>query len=69
MSTTQNANQQHDATLEKKIKGLHQERLAIVYIRQSSLNQVENNQESTQLQYGLVNRAVSLAGPKTSRGN
>ena len=64
MSTTQKAYQQHAATLEKKIKGLHQERLAIVYIRQSSLNQVENNRESTQLQYGLVNRAVSLGWPK-----
>ena len=64
MSTTEKANQKLPTILEKKIKGIHQERLAIVYIRQSSLNQVENNRESTQLQYGLVNRAIALGWPK-----
>ena len=51
-------------TLEKKIKSQHQERLAIVYIRQSSMNQVHQNQESTQVQYGLVNHAESLGWPR-----
>jgi DNA invertase Pin-like site-specific DNA recombinase len=40
-----------------KIQGCHQDRLAVIYIRQSTLQQVEKNSESTKLQYGLVNRA------------
>jgi hypothetical protein len=36
-----------------KIGGRHLERLAVVYIRQSSLHQVQHNQESTRLQYSL----------------
>lgn len=50
--------------LEKKVKTLHQERLAIVYIRQSSMSQVEKNQESTQIQYGLVKHAETLGWPR-----
>ena len=41
----------------EKIKREHQQRLAIVYIRQSTPQQVERNQESTKLQYALVDRA------------
>jgi DNA invertase Pin-like site-specific DNA recombinase len=41
-----------------KIVRRHQERLAIVYIRQSTVQQVERHQESTRLQYGLVDRAL-----------
>lgn len=37
-----------------KVQLHHHDRLAVVYIRQSSLQQVQNNQESTRLQYGLV---------------
>jgi len=40
-----------------KIQGSHLERLAYVYIRQSSLRQVEENLESQDLQYQLVKRA------------
>lgn len=50
-----------------KAKGLAQklqvsqlERLAIVYVRQSTMQQVKVHQESTQLQYGLVERAKAL---------
>lgn len=43
-----------------KINGRHRDRLAIVYIRQSTLQQVGHNQESTRLQYGLVDRARQL---------
>lgn len=50
--------------LEKKVKNLHQERLAIVYIRQSSMSQVLQNQESTKVQYGLVSHAESLGWPR-----
>ena len=46
--------------LSTKIQPHHWERLAIVYIRQSSLQQVTNNKESTQLQYGLKQRAEQL---------
>lgn len=43
-----------------KVKPHHLERLAIVYIRQSSIQQVTNNIESTQLQYNLKYRAQNL---------
>jgi DNA invertase Pin-like site-specific DNA recombinase len=46
--------------LPEKICGQHRDRLAIVYIRQSTLQQVERNQESTRLQYALVDRAFAL---------
>jgi DNA invertase Pin-like site-specific DNA recombinase len=40
-----------------KVKPNHTERLAIVYIRQSSPAQVENHRESTARQYALVEKA------------
>lgn len=43
-----------------KIQKIHLDRLAIVYIRQSTMQQVERHQESTRLQYGLVSRAKYL---------
>ena len=43
-----------------KIQGYHRDRLAVVYVRQSTVQQVERHQESTRLQYGLVKRAQSL---------
>lgn len=43
-----------------KIQGYHRDRLAVVYVRQSTIQQVERHQESTRLQYGLVERARSL---------
>lgn len=47
-----------------KVLGRHQERLAAVYIRQSTAQQVLNHQESTRLQYGLQTRAVQLGWPE-----
>ncbi|QUY40343.1 recombinase family protein [Acaryochloris marina] len=44
----------------EKLQPHHLERLAIVYVRQSTLQQVVNHQESTRLQYGLVHRAETL---------
>src|ERR1700683_339419 len=41
----------------EKITREHQQRLAIIYIRQSTPQQVERNQESTKLQYALFDRA------------
>lgn len=43
-----------------KITANHLRRRAFVYVRQSSAAQVERNRESTQRQYGLVDRAVEL---------
>jgi hypothetical protein len=43
-----------------KIDPRHLERRAYVYIRQSSLQQVEHNLESQDLQYQLVQRAQAL---------
>jgi DNA invertase Pin-like site-specific DNA recombinase len=47
-------------TLSDKVQGRHLDRLAMVYVRQSTLQQVERHKESTRLQYGLVERAVQL---------
>jgi DNA invertase Pin-like site-specific DNA recombinase len=44
----------------EKIFRQHRERLAIVYIRQSTVQQVERHQESTRLQYALLDRAFHL---------
>lgn len=46
--------------INNKIQGHHHDRLAIIYIRQSTLQQVERHSESTKLQYGLVEKAYSL---------
>jgi len=43
-----------------KIRPEHLNRIAIVYIRQSTLNQVRYNQESTERQYALQEKAMSL---------
>jgi DNA invertase Pin-like site-specific DNA recombinase len=46
-----------------KINARHRDRLAVVYVRQSTLGQVQNHPESTRLQYALVDRAVGLGWP------
>jgi DNA invertase Pin-like site-specific DNA recombinase len=43
-----------------KIHRHHQERLAVVYVRQSTPQQMTRHPESTRLQYGLVDRALML---------
>jgi len=43
-----------------KVQPSHTQRIAFVYIRQSSPSQVEHNQESTARQYALVDRACHL---------
>ena len=47
-----------------KVTSEHLRRQAIIYVRQSSTTQVENNRESTARQYQLVERAVSLGWPR-----
>src|SRR3954452_7690452 len=48
------------------IQATHLQRLAIVYIRQSSPNQVIANQESLKLQYALAARARSCGWDEPS---
>lgn len=43
-----------------KVQACHLQRLAVVYIRQSTPQQVIDNRESTERQYALVHRAVDL---------
>ena len=43
-----------------KIQPTHLARLALVYVRQSTTSQLERNQESTDRQYKLVERAIEL---------
>ncbi|MFG2943569.1 recombinase family protein [Streptomyces sp. NPDC048282] len=43
-----------------KIQSWHLDRLAVVYVRQSTPQQVLDHAESTRLQYGLTQRAVDL---------
>jgi hypothetical protein len=47
-----------------KVKPWHLERLALVYVRQSSPQQVVEHKESAARQYGLVHRAVALGWPR-----
>src|SRR5712691_956357 len=46
-----------------KIQGTHQERIAFVYVRQSTPLQVIENRESTERQYRLRDRAIELGWP------
>jgi len=47
-----------------KVKATHTHRAAVIYVRQSSLAQVEHNRESTERQYSLVQRAIDLGWPR-----
>jgi DNA invertase Pin-like site-specific DNA recombinase len=51
-------------SMPEKVQRSHRDRLAIVYIRQSTMQQLERNQESTRLQYALVERAVQFGWPR-----
>ena len=43
-----------------KIRARQCERQAVVYVRQSTLRQIEHNRESTRLQYALTDRVCQL---------
>ncbi|MGK7916024.1 MAG: recombinase family protein [Prochloraceae cyanobacterium] len=51
--------------MENKIASTHLERMACVYLRQSTPYQVESNRESTERQYALAERAHSLGWDKS----
>ena len=54
----------HKATLRSdKISDEHLQRMAIVYVRQSTQQQVLEHRESTARQYALVDRAGALGWP------
>jgi len=50
----------NNSELQQKISSDHLARKAIVYLRQSSLQQVRHNTVSQRLQYALVDRAKAL---------
>lgn len=50
-------------TRPSKIQPWHLDRLAVVYVRQSTPQQVAENRESTDRQYALAQRAVELGWP------
>lgn len=52
------------ATVEEPLTAAHRAKRAYIYVRQSSVNQVRHHQESTELQYRLVDRAVGLGWPR-----
>jgi DNA invertase Pin-like site-specific DNA recombinase len=54
------ANPRGAALRSEKVSPWHCDRLAVVYVRQSTVQQVLDHQESTRLQYGLVDRARAL---------
>ncbi len=49
---------------ESKVSSSHLQRAAYLYIRQSTLRQVIENTESTERQYALRRRAVTLGWPE-----
>ena len=51
---------------EWKITASHLRRPAVIYVRQSTLAQVERNRESTARQYDLVSRARELGWPRSA---
>ena len=60
MNPPRTANPPAWALRSEKIVPRHHDRLAVVYVRQSTAQQVLDHQESTRLQYGLVTRAQAL---------
>lgn len=50
---------QDSIVVPSKVQPRHLERLAVVYVRQSTLQQVQEHRESTALQYALRSRAIA----------
>lgn len=49
---------------DEHLSNAHRSKTAYIYVRQSSVGQVRHHQESTELQYRLVDRAVALGWPR-----
>jgi DNA invertase Pin-like site-specific DNA recombinase len=52
------------ATPDDRLTPARRAKLAYIYVRQSSVTQVKHHQESTELQYRLVDRAIALGWPR-----
>lgn len=52
--------------ISSKIEPRHLQLAAVVYVRQSTPQQLQNNQESTRRQYGLAERARQMGWPETA---
>src|SRR2546423_12306307 len=50
--------------LESPVTTAHRAKLAYIFVRQSTAGQVHQHQESTELQYRLVDRAALFGWPK-----
>ena len=48
----------------ERITAAHRAKLTYIYVRQSTAGQVRQHQESTELQYRLVDRAIALGWPR-----
>src|SRR3982750_646729 len=53
-----------DPITSPKLKDWHLDRAAVVYVRQSTPQQVADHKESTARQYALADRAVALGWPR-----
>jgi DNA invertase Pin-like site-specific DNA recombinase len=51
---------------EHKITSSHRDRMAVIYLRQSTMAQVREHTESTRSQYALAGTAAALGWPRTS---
>jgi DNA invertase Pin-like site-specific DNA recombinase len=63
VGTTVSPQEDRPCALSSKVQSTHLARKAIVYIRQSTAQQVLNNRESSARQYALDRRAVQLGWP------
>lgn len=54
-----------DPNTSPKLKPWHLDRAAVVYVRQSTPQQVLDHQESAARQYALADRAVALGWPRS----
>jgi hypothetical protein len=63
MISTEYASEVAETLMPTKIQPCHRDRLAVVYVRQSSPQQVLEHRESTALQYALRQRAITWAWP------
>jgi hypothetical protein len=53
-------NRTSPATTSELVTAAHLDRKALIYVRQSTMQQVQSNQESLRLQYALEQRALTL---------
>src|SRR6056297_3085243 len=57
---------QHLKPMNHKIQSFHQQRIAYIYLRQSTMHQVMHNLESTDRQYALKQKALEYGWDSTN---